>query len=202
MEKTIEESCKKHKIANFYFDSENTDNFRTGYVCSYNDDLIVIAHISTRGLYDGFMLYKMQDLFQLETDDEYSKKIKRLYGLKKQKHPEFPTENNDPLRTLLTFAKEKNFIVSLCLEDSYVCGYVNDFDDVHICIDVIDDYGRADGSAEVAIIEVQRIYCDSYPEQDAKLLHEAGNRIGGITIKGTKTARKSRGRKRRNTRKS
>lgn len=202
MKKTIEESYKNHKISNFYFDKENTDKFRTGYVCAYNNEWIIIAHISTRGLYDGFLLYKMQDLFQAETDDEYGKKIKRLYELKKQKHPDFKDEGDDPLKMFLNFAKERQFIVSLNLEDSYICGYLNDFDDLHICVDVIDDYGKADGKTEVAISEVKEIDCDSYNEQDIKLLHEAENQVSGRTIKGVKATGRSQRRNRRNARRS
>lgn len=202
MKKTIEECLKNKKTANFSFDADNTDKFKTGYVCAYNDEYIIIAHMSKRGLYDGFVLYKMQDLFQIDTDNEYSRKIHRLYDLKNQKHPDFPEPNGDPLKTLLNFASEKKYVVSLCLEDSYVCGYINDFDDIHINVDVIDDYGKADGSTVVKISEIKNIFCDSYLEQDVKILYEAKNRINGRTIKGIKATGRSRGRKKRNTRKS
>ena len=52
MKKIIEECLKNKKIANFSFDADNTDKFKTGYVCAYNDEYIIIAHMSKRGLYD------------------------------------------------------------------------------------------------------------------------------------------------------
>ena len=45
----------KRKVANVYLDKEDTCHHLTGYITACNDDEVLIAHINTRGEYDGFV---------------------------------------------------------------------------------------------------------------------------------------------------
>ena len=165
----IEKCFDEKKVTSFYFNKEDNTKHLTGYIHAYNDDELLIAHISSRGLYDGFILNKTSELYCITYDGCYEEKIKKLYTLKSQKHPAIEC-GDCILFSLLDFSKNNNHIVSLELSNDTIVGFIDKYDDNYIYLDMIDEYGHGLGKCIIDYDEVITFACDSDDEQDLKML--------------------------------
>lgn len=46
----------------------------------------LLAHISPQGIYDGFIVKSLENVFEIKYDGKYEKKISNLYQLQNQSH--------------------------------------------------------------------------------------------------------------------
>lgn len=101
-----------------------------------DDDYVLIAHISDRGLYDGFILRELADIQHIETGGEYEEMIGKLYKLKKQSHRKLNIKETPCLMDALLehCCKEKLFIAIKFLPDdeSSIRGALQEAGDVLI----------------------------------------------------------------------
>lgn len=166
----IEYCYKNRKIANFYFNKDKNCVHLTGYVCCYNEDELLLAHITSRGEYDGFILNKTENLYRVDYDGEYEKKIGKLYNFKKQIHPTVTGDKDGILYPLLMFADENQYYISLELQNDKITGIINSYDD-YIYLSTVDDFGYNSGITAVDIDEIVTFSVDTDNEQDLKILH-------------------------------
>lgn len=155
----------------FYCNPDDTDAHLTGYIEKFNEDELLIAHISSHGCYDGFILKRVTDVYRMDYDGEYEKKIERLYKIKKQSHSTVSACsdcNKKILYTLLDFAKENEYVISLEFQDSYLSGVVNgyDYDKDIIYLSIIDNYGHEEGVSIIHTCNVVTVSVDTDDEQD------------------------------------
>ncbi len=143
----------------------------TGFVRSCDENEILIAHINPRGEYDGFILKHLDDLYRVDCDGEYEKKIQRLYQLKEQSHPHFDCTEEGALFPLLKFAKETESLITVELEGDKITGFVREYADL-ISLDAVNDFGARCGTVCVEADEIVSFSCDTDNEQDLKLLSD------------------------------
>lgn len=172
MNKIIEKCFEEHKVASFYFDKEDNCVHLTGIVHQHNEDELLIAHITPRGEYDGFILNKIGNLYRIDYEGEYENKIQRLYQLKAQAHPTVVCNEDGILFSLLKFARENQRLVSLELNTDKVTGIVKKYDNF-VQLQVINENGIKNGRCIIAIDEIVTISCDTDYEQDLKILNLA-----------------------------
>lgn len=165
----LEKYYKENRIVNFYLNKDDNTKNLTGYIHAFNENELLISHISSRGLYDGFILNKMDELYMVSSDD-YSKKIETLYKLKNQSHPVFNCEEDDILGSLLDYAIDNKYVITLDLLNDRISGFVNKYNDNYIYLDMINEYGKKTGKCVIDCDEVVTIACDSDDEQDLKML--------------------------------
>lgn len=208
MKNLLKNCLNNHKVVSLYFDREDNGTHLTGFINSFNTRDIVVAHITPRGEYDGFILKRMNSLYRAECDGAYEKKIGQLYEIKRSSHLYFKAENENLFSYMLNFAKDRELIVTLELLNDSITGFVGDFDSENVNIHCINEYGCQDGNATVKAEEITAVYCDTDNENDLKLLNNEKNKkaqkmirksISGIQVKG-RTSRCST-RRHRNTRK-
>ena len=166
----LKNCAKKGKVVSLYFNKEDNQVHSTGYVHRYNENEIIIAHINPRGEYDGFILNRIDDIYRIEFDGDYERKIRRLYKLKKQKHNTINCAKESLLFDLLDFAKDNEYLISLEFNNDSVTGTIDFYDENYICLNVIDAYGKQNGTSVAAIDQIVTISCDTDYEQDVKLL--------------------------------
>ncbi len=171
MLKSIQYCYKNNKVVSFYLDKEDTNSHLTGYINCYNDNEILISHITARGEYDGFILKRVGEVYRIDYDGEYEKKIEMLYKLKLQTHARFDASDKGILYPLLDFAIKMKYIVNLELGDNFVTGFVGEYDDDFIYISVVNKYGKEDGISIINIDEIITFSCDTDDEQDLKLVY-------------------------------
>ena len=166
----IRNCAEKNKVVSMYFNKEDNQVHSTGYIHRYNEDEIIMAHINPRGEYDGFILDRVDNIYRIESDGAYERKIKRLYKLKKQKHEAVKCKGKSLLADLLDFAKSKEYLISLELGNDSVTGILDHYDDSCIYLNAIDAYGNPDGTSVICIEQLVTVSCDTDYEQDVKLL--------------------------------
>lgn len=165
----VNDCMKKQKLASYYFNKEDNCVHLTGFVYAYNDNELLVAHITPRGEYDGFVLNKIENLYRVDYDGNYEKKIQQLYYLKKQTHPIIQCDKNEIVVSLLEFAYENEYLVTLELENDSVTGYVDDYEDC-VSLQVLNDNGDKNGKCIIDINEIVTFSCDTDYEQDLKIL--------------------------------
>ncbi len=173
MKEILEKLKYSHEIGSFYTDIEDTGVSYTGYVSEVDDEYVLIAHISSRGLYDGFILREIDDIFQIETNSEYGDKIKKLYERKHQSHRKLDIKYSDNLLdSLLKYCCEKKIFVSIELSenDEYpTTGILQETGDL-LTIQVYDNYGNKCSIAYVRKEDIVVLSVDTDREQDIALL--------------------------------
>ena len=171
MIKNIEYCFKNNKIASFYFNKDDNQVHLTGFVHYFNEDEILISHITPRGEYDGYFFNRISNIYRLDYDGDYEIKIQHLYNFKKQSHPCIECDENGILFPLLNYAQNNDLIISCELQNDKITGLVNGYDN-WIYISVIDDKGKENGVSILDIDEVITFSCDTDYEQDLKMLSE------------------------------
>lgn len=166
--------CKKcfelNYIGSFFCDSSSPNVHLTGYIDKYNEDKIIIKHISPDGYYDGFILVHISDIIRVDILGQYEKRIATLFSMRKQTHPSINYLNDSLHLSLMNFAYANNLIVSLELENTMISGFVLNFDEHNIHIQVVDENGQTDGETIVMVDNVLSFAVDTITEQNLKLL--------------------------------
>jgi len=158
------------KVSSVYLDKEDTCHHLTGYITVCNDDEVLIAHVNTRGEYDGFVYEYADNIYRVDYDGEYENKIGILYKLKHQSHPQFETDEENILFSLLKFAENNGLLVSAEDEDNSVTGFLKSFSDTQIELETVNDYGKYSGITVIDLEMVETVSVDTDYEQDIKLL--------------------------------
>lgn len=171
MEKIIKYCLDNNKVMSFYLNKEDNLVHSTGFALHLHDDEVLIAHINPRGEYDGFILNKIDNIYKLDYDSDYEKKIQKLYNIKKQNHHMFKIQES-MLYSLLEYANKEGLILSLELKNDKITGFVNNFDENYVYLTLINDNGWINGKSVISIDEVIVFVCDTDYEQDLKLLYE------------------------------
>lgn len=170
----------KQSVVSVFCDSLNPDKHLTGWICASSENVVMIKHISPRGLYDGFILVQSDDIYRIDVDGKYEQKMRYLYKAKKQEHPHFLIEE-DLYTSLLLFCKTQELIISLELADGILSGFVVAFDDECITMKLVDNYGDSNGQTVVINSEIVSISADTQNEQDIKLLYKLKTVDGSLS---------------------
>lgn len=165
----IENCFKCQQIVSCYFNKDDNCVHLTGYICGFNENELLIAHITPRGEYDGFVLNNINGLYRIENNGDYENKINLLYKIKKQKHPVLNCSKNDLVSSLLSFSCEEKLLVTLELNNDSITGYVDKYDN-YVKLRVVDEYGKNNGTCIIDIDEIVTFACDTDYEQDIRLL--------------------------------
>lgn len=144
----------------------------TGYIDAYNEDEILIKHISPDGYYDGFILIHISDLIRVDILGQYEKRIALLFAMRKQVHPSLNHLNDTLYTSIMDFAHANNLIASVELEGTTISGYVLDFDENNVHIQVVDKNGQTDGETVVLVGNILSFAVDTITEQNLKMLNE------------------------------
>ena len=161
-------------VASFFCNPDYTDLHLTGYVAKYSADEVLIAHISVHGYYDGFILKPVKDIYRIDYAGNYETKIARLYKQRKQGHPNLGgIGDGEIMPSLFSYAKDNSLIICLEFQDNLLRGFVNNYNDNTICINIIDDYGCDDGISVINLEDILTVSVDTDDEQAALLLYKA-----------------------------
>lgn len=168
MQKILNYLQTHKKVASFYYDPADTDVHLTGYVLAFNEDELLIAHITPYGYKDGFILKRISAIYHIDYDGKYEHKIEKLYRLNQQVHEKIDlsqTGNGRILHALLDWAVKKNVLATVEFETNCLTGFVNKYENDLIFLRLIDDYGEENGTSVVDLNEVLTISVNSTDEQ-------------------------------------
>ena len=171
---TIQHCKKNHIISSFYFSIDDCDAHLTGYVIDYDSQHILIARITSHGLYGGYTLKKIENIHRVDYNGSYEKKIEALYQAKQQSHPDATkiTKNDGILKNTILYAHKHKLIVSVIFQENYLSGWVSAIDEDVLSLELLDENGKPDGRTDISWDAIDTVYVDTDDEQDLKLLNE------------------------------
>ena len=147
-----------------------------GKVQNVSEKYLLLESISPQGMNDGFILISIDEIYCVDLDTNYSRKIYKLYNLKSQKHDLVPLTEDNNFIDLLRFSKENNLIMEFDYfnyeENLSDQGFVIDIDDLCVSFRTIDNFGKVNGSKILKLENIKRLYCDGYHVRDLKLLYD------------------------------
>ena len=144
-------------------------------------DYFVIAEISRTGLYDGYVIKRVEDIFRVDVDCEYERKYRGLYEAKKQKHERrFKKVSANMLEDFFVWCAENKFVVSVGVNDyaDTVRGIVCGVDKIAytVCLNELTNDGVKTGKIYLDLNAVYRACADSEDEHNINELYEANNK--------------------------
>lgn len=162
----LEKAKKENSLIAIRSNTDDTDKFSAGYVLQLTDDIISIKAINPHGLPDGVFIIKTTDLYGIDFDDRYLKRLrKRMEGSKKlfsdTPSPNFFSDSENNIRTVLEQAKEKGQMVNVNLyHDLGFYGYIQELNETEFSIKAFTEYGEYDGISIYLIEDIRNIYWD------------------------------------------
>lgn len=169
----IREAYNRQEIVGIYDDREDMTMFWVGYIAAYSDDYVICGHITPNGLYDGFLLIDANRIFRIESHSMEIMRTALLYKLKGQEHPEYVSTSENLALSLLKYAMERRYIVTIeqmDQADNDVQGYVEGLDERSVRIKTYTKYGALDGEALLSMEDISFLSCDSDDDADLRLL--------------------------------
>lgn len=170
----LKELCKNKTLVSLYTGFDETDKFTFGYVSAVDEDWTAIHMISPDGFDDGIHVTRTDMVIRADVGGLYGEKMNKLIDGNPVAVYDFYDENgeNGIMLSALLYAKNEKYIVSLELVDSGIVditGFIDGIKDGMCRINVIDEYGAADG---VSYVPVENITIVTFRSADEKRLEK------------------------------
>jgi hypothetical protein len=168
-------SYKNKEIVLIYTNPEQTQSFSAGVVSEIFDNEVIISHYLPNGKHDGYVIKQIDDIYKIETNSKYVKKIKILSKINKTKHDKLCRVKDDAFLTLLTYAFETKKVVTIELIDSDnndAIGFVEQINDKCCTVSMLNDYGEEDGVSIFNVSDISHLSCGGDDELVLKQLHD------------------------------
>ena len=163
----IFEKLKNNKeLVCLYCNKYNLENFMCGYILGYDNNFVLFNGVTPDGEDDGIILRKQDDIVMLEYCNLYTEELKKVVlssGYKLQKEL-----NKNIMMDILSYAKERNLIVSIQLKNSAVIaiqGFVYSFSDVILIVHSVDTNGYDDGFSVCKLNDITLLSFDGIEEK-------------------------------------
>lgn len=174
--KDIKELKLKNIPVSIYTDRYDLESFSVGYIAAIEDPFIYINHISTRGEEDGMILRRIEDIFRIEYDGSYEKKLERLYQLKEQSHTKYLTKSKTNLfNAFLKNIQKHKWVITLKVGDMEnfidVTGLIQQVKEGKVYMTELTYDARVGGTVIVPIHEIYTVHCDTEYDKDIHLLY-------------------------------
>ena len=148
-----------------YCDRTQPCKCSVGYIRCINKSHIVLKHIDTNGLEDGYVLRNFNDIYRIDSNGKYENYIEKKYKRRGIIHEEIGLDaNKDLLMQLLCIALDSNKIVSISmLDEEVITGYVDKIIEHNgVVLRSIDMYGECDGNTIIYMSDIQGLNYDSF----------------------------------------
>lgn len=170
---------KKLKLQNIpvsiYTDSDDPEYFSFGYIAGVDDEFVYLSHITPRGLEDGILLKRLDEVFRLEYSGEYEKRLVRLYRIKAQRHKDYLSGMETlGLHAFLLHAMQQRQVITLTLGIQSITGFLHSVEGDKVCLTELNADGVKLGEIILPTQHIRLVSCDSLEERDIALLYKHG----------------------------
>lgn len=176
--KDIKELKLKNRPISIYTNRYDLESFSVGYIAAIEEPFIYINHISTRGEEDGMILRRIDDIFRVEHDGPYERKLERLYQMKEQSHGKYLAKSKSNLfNAFLRNIQKHKWVVTFKVGDMEnfidVTGVIEQVKEGKVYMTELTYDAHAGGSIIVPIHEIYVMRCDTEYEKDIHLLYNS-----------------------------
>ena len=169
MYETLNELKKKQKYISVYTKPGDPDKFSFGRIICLSDQLLVLRSITPDGSDDGLSVKEICDVFRVDEDSQYCKKMEKLMEASGCQEPDFDDEEIDEeniVSSVLELSKRKNWVITVWPYDGDgIIGTVESLNGDVCVINQFDDYGKDDGKTTVFTESITEIWCNSSDER-------------------------------------
>jgi hypothetical protein len=179
-------------IASLYTDLNDPDAFCSGYIECVSAKYVLLAALTPWGYRDGWLLWRVCDVQQVFTGDEYEARLEMLVKLRGESRKqllEIPKPliglgaAVDILRELLSRAMKEKMTVTVMLATETYTGKIIALDDLRVSVDSFDFFGVKDNHASlIPLRDIEQVMVGTEEEKMFDLLsaHAAENDDGHI----------------------
>lgn len=163
------------KIIQCHIDYSDPESFVVGRLAYFDSDWFLMQDISPAGRWNGLALYMLSDIVSVNEFSDYIQRIVSLMKYRKESEPFIPAICKDPLMNLLLYARDSSRVIGLELHASGyrdINGIVDSLTKNTLCINQIDEFGRADGKSYLSIAAITRCYLDDEESRCLEILKE------------------------------
>lgn len=178
---TLNDSLKERIIVSVFSNRNNPESCAVGFIEKISDEQVVIKHVTSTGLYDGYAIRRLNDIFRVDINGQYEKRLLKLYNVQNQEHPNIIKTKKEAnlFKEVLTVAQNLKLVVSVCIDETEeqedIVGWVKDFGDKEVIIKQISFEGLDDGESAFYIEDIVKINCDSNDERVLGMLNSKLN---------------------------
>lgn len=144
----------------------------SGFLKSVNEEEMILACVDTQGYNDGYLVMKTEDVYRMDYDSCYEKKLLDLYKIKQQKHEEIRSISK---QTLLLWAYENKKLVTAGFEDdeSEICGYLQNENMKEVMVVDKDRCSIDQGMSIINFEQADWVWIDEVRARDAECVLKA-----------------------------
>ena len=157
----LNKSRNENLYLSIYTNKENTNTFSMGIACNHDDDFILLKKVSPEGNYDGFSIILLEDVYCVEFEDIYLKKVQLVIKediIKLQSDVQAHLSNNFRFDDAIDLFIKQQYLVSIDLiYDRGFIGYIKEFDGENIIINNVDDNHNSEGFSIFKVSEIEKI---------------------------------------------
>ncbi len=171
MQKLLNEISNEEIVA-LYFG--NGDKFFCGKILAVNEDFVVLRSYTPYGVYDGYIVKRINELRRIEQNSKY---LKSLSDMVKCKHTDSELEiiiSGNCLMSMLCHSVSSGQIISIELEecDELIIGYVTKIEDNILSIKQYNEYGDCDGTSFLCSDDIVSLYIDGENERKIEVIKQ------------------------------
>lgn len=179
----LSEAYKQNDMVAVYSDPSHPECAAVGYIDSLSAKQLALKHVTPEGISDGYVIRRIEDVFRIDVNGEYERRLTQLYQLHNQQHEDFFPHSMTPQRDLfregLIIAQERNFVVSICMDETEeqmdLVGFVKEVRSQTVTLSRISIDGFDDGESTIFIDDIIKMNCNTANERNLKLLFEYQN---------------------------
>jgi len=155
MNKIIEKMHSQKKLCAIYSNKNEEDSFEVGYIEKIDKTHIIISAISPDGQYDGVVVIRIDDIFQIDYDNIYLKNLEKLSLSTEVEKISVNFEKDALLYGAMEYARNYKVCCTINFENYSISGYLTDFIDDCVIMNIVDEVGRRDGYTAIIIDDVK-----------------------------------------------
>lgn len=169
MLEVLKTCCETKKPVSLYVDPDRPTAFRYGEVLAVNGEELLTLMISPEGNYDGLLLLSTPDIYRVEVDTQYNKRMEIL--TKPFEKPAVHISAANIKQDLLCYLAAQGRIATFSVGNGEtIYGTVIEVADGYCTIRQTDYYGKADGISYLETNEISTIEFDSAEMQELNTL--------------------------------
>jgi hypothetical protein len=163
----LKKAKKENKMVAYRTNTDTGERFGVGYVLDYNDETITFKSISPQGFNDGIFIIRTTDLYGMDFDDIYCRRLELKEAQRDQifaeaQVPAFFHHGNSSIPEILEKAKTHNQLININFyQDITLYGYIKEVSETEFFMEVFDEYGGYDGFSVFLIENIKNINWDN-----------------------------------------